>query len=89
VRALLALARAYEEREEHDHSIECYERVLQVDNTLEDVHARVLRCYAERNEPALVREHYNRYTEWLAREVGSAPSQRLMRSYRQLVREEV
>ncbi|MSQ11005.1 MAG: hypothetical protein EXR52_08420 [Dehalococcoidia bacterium] len=85
---MLALARAFENRSDPNRSIECYDRVLQVDNTLEDVHARVLRCYADKNEPALVREHYYRYAEWLAKEVGTAPSPRLARSYRQLVHEE-
>lgn len=88
IRALLALARAYEERGEHDRSLDCYERILQVDNSLEEVHTQVLRCYASRNEPALVREHYHRYAEWLARELGAAPSPRFTRAYRELVRED-
>ncbi len=89
LRALMALARVYDERGDYDRSIEYYERVLRVDNTLEDVHSRILRCYAEKGEPALVREHYQRYTEWLARELGATPSNRLARNFRELVHDEV
>ena len=88
IRTVMALARVYDERGDYDRSIEYYERVLRVDNTLEDVHSRILRCYAEKGEPALIREHYQRYTEWLAREMGTTPSNRLVRNFRELVRDE-
>lgn len=89
IRAVLALGRAHEDRGELEHSLQYYERALDLDNSLEEVHVQVLRCYARKGEPALAREHYNRYTEWLARELGAAPSPRLAKNYRQLVHGEV
>lgn len=87
LRALLALAKAHDDRGEYDQSLECYERVLAIDNSLEEVHARVLQCHARLGEAALVREHYHRYADWLERELGAHPSPKLVKNYRQLVEE--
>jgi LuxR family maltose regulon positive regulatory protein len=74
IEALIGIGRCHEARREFERAISWYRRALEVDELREDVHRRIMRCYAEsgRRSEALVQ--YHRCHEILGRELDVEPS---------------
>jgi len=84
VEALTGVGRCHEARREFEGAIGWYRRTLEVDELREDVHRRIMHCYAEagRRPEALVQ--YHRCQEVLRRELDIEPSVETKRSYERI-----
>lgn len=74
IEALIGIGRCHEARREFERAIGWYRRALEVNELREDVHRRIMHCYAEsgRRSEALVQ--YHRCQEVLGRELDVEPS---------------
>jgi DNA-binding SARP family transcriptional activator len=64
---------------------ECYRSLLIDDPLLEDVHLALMRLYAARGRPDLVRRQYERLSRLLIEELGSQPMDATVREVQRLI----
>ena len=72
--ALIGLGRCHEARGHLEGAVEWYKRALGVDELREDVHRRIMECYAESGHRARALAQYRYCREILAQELGVDPS---------------
>jgi two-component SAPR family response regulator len=82
--ALVALGRCYETRRAFEEAIRWYKQALAVDDLREDVHRRVMRCYAAAGRRSAALAQYQTCREILARDLGVAPMEETERLYHSL-----
>jgi ATP/maltotriose-dependent transcriptional regulator MalT/DNA-binding SARP family transcriptional activator len=82
--ALLGMGRSHEARSEFEGAVECYKRALTIDELREEIHRRIMRCYAEAGRRAEAVAQYRRCRETLRRELDIAPSEETQRLYEQI-----
>jgi ATP/maltotriose-dependent transcriptional regulator MalT/DNA-binding SARP family transcriptional activator len=72
--ALVGVGRCCEARSDFDGAVEWYDRALAADELREDVHGRIMRCYAEAGRRSEALAQYERCREVLDRELGMEPA---------------
>jgi two-component SAPR family response regulator len=73
--ALVGVGRCHEARGEAMEALAWYRRALEVDDLREDVHRRVMACYAAAGRRSDALDQYERCRETLARELGLEPAE--------------
>jgi DNA-binding SARP family transcriptional activator len=84
VEALVGLGRCHQARAAYDEAVAWFRRALEADGLREDVHRRIMRCYAEAGQRSKALDQYARCREILEEELGVAPSPETARLYREL-----
>jgi len=74
VEALIGAGRCHEARGEFEGAIDWYKRALEVDGLREDVHRRIMHCYAEAGRHSEALAQYHRCRRVLKRELEVEPS---------------
>jgi LuxR family maltose regulon positive regulatory protein len=82
--ALIGVGRCYEARKEFDEAIGWYRRALEVEELREDVHRRIMHCYAEAGRRSEALAQYSRCQEVLKRELGIEPMLETKRLYQRI-----
>ena len=72
--ALVGVGRCHEARREFKEAVAWYRRALEVDELREDVHRRIMHCYAGAGRRSEALAQYHRCREILRRELGIEPS---------------
>ncbi len=72
--ALVGVGRGHESRGESGEAVGWYKRALGVDELREDVHRRIMQCYAEAGRRSEALAQYHRCREILKRELDSEPA---------------
>jgi DNA-binding SARP family transcriptional activator len=89
IEALVGIGRCHEVRREFEGAVGWYRRALEVDELREDVHQRIMHCYAEAGRRPEALAQYRHCQEILGRELGVEPSAETRRLYEQIVGREV
>jgi DNA-binding SARP family transcriptional activator len=76
-----------EARGEFEEAVEWYGQALELDALREDVHRRVMHCYARAGRRSMALAQYRHCRETLGRELGVAPSAETNRLYEQILEE--
>jgi DNA-binding SARP family transcriptional activator len=79
--ALIGVGQCHEARRELEGAISWYRRALEVDELREDVHRRIMHCYAEAGRRSEALAQYDRCREILRRELDIEPSVETKRLY--------
>lgn len=84
--ALIGVARCHEARGEFERAIAWYRRTLEMDELREDVHQRIMHCYAEAGRRSEALGQYHRCQEILRRELQVEPSVETEQLYMRIAR---
>jgi len=84
--ALIGVARCHEARGELERAIAWYRRTLAMDELREDVHQRIMHCYAEAGRRSEALGQYHRCQEILRRELQVGPSVETEQLYKRIAR---
>ncbi|MFQ6100193.1 MAG: BTAD domain-containing putative transcriptional regulator [Anaerolineae bacterium] len=82
--ALVGVGRCHEARREFEGAIDWYRRALEVDELREDVHRRIMQCYAAAGRRAEALAQYHRCQEVLKQELDAEPSIETNRLYERI-----
>jgi len=82
--ALVGVGRCHEARREFEGAIGWYRRTLEVDELREDVHRRIMHCYAEAGRRSEALAQYHHCQEILRRELDIEPSVETKRLYERI-----
>ena len=82
--ALIGVGRCHEARREFAGAIAWYRRALEVDELREDVHRRIMHCYAGAGRRSEALAQYHRGQEILRRELNIEPSIETKRLYERI-----
>jgi DNA-binding SARP family transcriptional activator len=74
IEALFGVGRCREARQEFEEAVDWYRRALEADALHEDIHRRIMRCYAEAGSRLEALAQYRHYREVLGQELGVEPS---------------
>ena len=88
VETLVGVAKCHEARREFEGAIGWYRRALEVDELREDVHRRIMHCYAQAGRRSEALAQYRHYREILRRELDVEPSVEARRLYEQIAGKE-
>jgi two-component SAPR family response regulator len=84
VEALVGVGRCCEARSDSVGAVEWYNRALTVDGLREDVHGRIMQCYAEAGRRSEALAQYERCRKTLSRELGLEPATELRDLYERI-----
>ena len=84
IEALIGMGRCHEARREFEGAIGWYRRALEVDELREDVHRRIMHCYAGAGRRSEALAEYHRCQEILRRELNIEPSIETKRLYERI-----
>ena len=84
VEALIGIGRCHEVRRDFEGAISWYRQALQVDELREDVHRRIMECYAEASRRPEALAQYYACRKILKQELGVRPSPETDRLYEQI-----
>ncbi len=74
VEALVGLGRCYESRRDFDGAVEWYRRALEADELREDIHRRIMSCFAEAERRSEAIAQFHRCRDLLMSELKMEPS---------------
>ena len=81
IEALIGMGRCHEARREFEGAVDWYRQALDVDELHEEVHRRIMHCYAEAGQRFRALAQYRRCEAILKAELGLRPSQETRRLY--------
>jgi LuxR family maltose regulon positive regulatory protein len=84
--ALIGMGRCHEARGELERAIGWYKQALEMNQWREDIHRRIMYCYAETGRQPEALAQYRHCREILRRELAIEPSAETNRLYRQIAR---
>jgi DNA-binding SARP family transcriptional activator len=84
VEALIGVGRCHEARREFQRAIGWYRRALEVNELREDVHRRIMHCYAEAGRRSEALAQYLRCQEFLRQDLNIEPSSETKRLYQRI-----
>ncbi|MDY7077808.1 MAG: BTAD domain-containing putative transcriptional regulator [Chloroflexota bacterium] len=84
VEALVGIGRCHEVRRDFEEAIGWYRRALETDELREDIHRRIMHCYAEGDRRPEALAHYHHYREILRQELNVEPSVETKTLYEQI-----
>jgi LuxR family maltose regulon positive regulatory protein len=84
VEALVGIGLCHEARREFEGAIDWYRHALEADELREDVHRRIMRCYAETGRRPEALTQYRRLWKVLRRELGIEPSNETKDLYKRI-----
>jgi LuxR family maltose regulon positive regulatory protein len=88
IEALIGMGRCHEARREFEDAVDWYRQALEVDMLQEDVHRRIMHCYAEAGQRSKALAQYYRCEGVLKDELGLRPSQETRQLYGRISEEE-
>lgn len=88
IHALTNLAEWEASRNHNAVAIALYEKVLDIEPYLDNIHLTLMKCLANSGSPSGSKAHYHKYKEFLRRELNTEPSRELQVYYDQLSRQE-
>lgn len=74
IETLVGIGRCYEARREFEGAVGWYRQALEIDELREDIHRRIIHCYAEAGRRSEALAQYHRCRESLRRELSIEPS---------------
>ena len=86
--ALLHLGQLLFTQQDYALAAECYRRVIEKDEVLEEAHRELMRCYARLGERGQALRHYQIFEQLIRDELGSAPAAESAALYQRLKRGE-
>lgn len=84
VQSLIGVARCHEVRGAYEDAVHWFERALKVDALREELHRRIMRCYAEAGRRSKALAQYEMCRAILRRELGVEPSRETIDLHEQL-----
>lgn len=84
--AVIRLAAFLVERGEYGQAAQLYTALLEKDNLREDVHRRLMACYARAGERGKALQHYERLVALLERELAAPPAPETVALHEQILR---
>jgi DNA-binding SARP family transcriptional activator len=82
--ALIGIGRCHETRREFERAIRWYRRALETDELREDVHRRIMHCYAQADRRSEALAQYDRCQEILRYEIDVEPSTETKKLYKHI-----
>jgi LuxR family maltose regulon positive regulatory protein len=84
IEALIGVGRSHEARRDFDGAVEWYQKALAVDELREDVHRRIMQCYAESGRRSKALAQYTRCAEMLREQLGLEPAPETRQLYERI-----
>jgi LuxR family maltose regulon positive regulatory protein len=85
IEALTGVGQCHEARGEFEEAIRWYKRGVEIDELREDIHRRIMQCYASAGQRASALAQYSRCQEALRREMNTEPSEETNLLHAQIV----
>ncbi len=84
IEALIGVGQCHEARSEFEEATRWYRRGLEIDELREDIHRRIMQCFASTGQRASALVQYRRCQEVLRREMNTEPSEETNLLYAQI-----
>jgi len=85
IEALIGIGRCCEAQDRFEAAVSWYQRAVEVEVTREDVHLRIMRCYAKAGFRSEALAQYNHYRKILTQELNAEPSDEMRRIHRKII----